>query len=78
MQMMIDNKNIKERKGMTDTEKIARISEMLEEFDFCDIDEEDFENEIMEQTLSATRDELWALFCLVSDLIELVNGGDAE
>lgn len=53
---------------MTTKEQIKRITGLLNDLNLNDISREDFEKEIMDNSINDIMDELWRLYCFAKDI----------
>ena len=58
---------------MTAEEQIKRITELLNDLSLDDVSREEYEKEIMKQSLNDIIDELWMLYCFVEDVCYTLN-----
>lgn len=58
---------------MSDTEKIKRISDLLNEHQWDDISQDEFEQQFEKTTISDIKDALWEFNCFVTDVCDILN-----
>lgn len=58
---------------MTNEEQIKRIEELMNELDLADITRAEFEEEILKQSINDIKDEMWRMYCFVSDVCYTLN-----
>lgn len=58
---------------MTAEEQIKRIAELMNELDLADITRAEFEEEILKQSINDIKDEMWRMYCFVSDVCYTLN-----
>ena len=57
---------------MTAEKKIQRIAELLKEWDLS-LTHKEFEAEFMDQPVNDIKDEMWRMFCFISDVYDTLN-----
>ena len=58
---------------MTAEEQIKRITELLNDLSLDDVSREEYEKQIMKQSLNDIIDELWEFYCFVEDVCNTLN-----
>ena len=58
---------------MTAEEQIKRIEELMNELDLADMTRAEFEEEILKQSINDIKDEMWRMYCFVSDVCYTLN-----
>lgn len=53
---------------MTDKEKLGKIAEYIEEMDLADMTRTEIEREIEGSSIEEIKDNVWQLYCLISDI----------
>ena len=53
---------------MTDKEKLDMIAEYIEEVDLADMTRTELEREIEGSSIEEIKDNMWQLYCLISDI----------
>lgn len=53
---------------MTDKEKLDKIAELIDEMDLADMTRAEIEREIDGCSLEEIKDNMWQLYCLISDI----------
>lgn len=57
---------------MTAEKKIQRITELLKDWDLS-ISHKEFEAEFMDQSVNDLKDEMWRMYCFISDVNDTLN-----
>ena len=58
---------------MTAEQQIARITEIIKKHHINDVSKDEFYSEIEEQRLVDIKDEMWELYCFISDVVNIIN-----
>jgi hypothetical protein len=58
---------------MTAEEQIKRIAELMNELDLADMTRTEFEEEFPKQSINDIKDEMWRMYCFVSDVCYTLN-----
>lgn len=58
---------------MTPEEQIKRITELLNDLSLDDVSREEYEKQIMKQSLNDIIDELWEFYCFAEDVCNTLN-----
>lgn len=58
---------------MTDTEKIKRIEELLNDLDLADMSRNELWRELKSLSFDEIEEEMWHWYCFISDISNVVN-----
>lgn len=61
---------------MTDTEKIKRITKLLNDLSLDDISRDHLETELMNTSINEIIEFIWELYCFASDVCDTLNDYD--
>ena len=58
---------------MTPEKQIKRITELLNDLSLDDVSREEYDKQIMKQSLNDIIDELWEFYCFAEDVCNTLN-----